>query len=95
MIWVCLKIGNTPKPNGFADHYPYEKCLNGYFIGNINPTFSDKPISIPPGDHKNREYYPQVKLLNSHSEWVLIENKNNKGNNNSELVTPIVYDDNE
>ena len=21
--WVCLKIGNTPKPNGFADHYPY------------------------------------------------------------------------
>ena len=22
-IWVCLKIGNTPKPNGFADHYPY------------------------------------------------------------------------
>ena len=23
--WVCLKIGKTPKPNGFADHYPYEK----------------------------------------------------------------------
>ena len=22
-LWVCLKIGNTPKPNGFADHYPY------------------------------------------------------------------------
>ena len=21
--WVCLKIGKTPKPNGFADHYPY------------------------------------------------------------------------
>ena len=32
---------STPKPNGFADHYP---VFNGYFIGNINPTFSDKPI---------------------------------------------------
>ena len=30
-------------PNGFADHYPYEKWLA--IIGNINPTFSDKPIS--------------------------------------------------
>ena len=29
-------------PNGFADHYPVFK--NGYFIGNINPTFSIKPI---------------------------------------------------
>ena len=28
----------TPKPNGFADHYPYEKWLA--IIGNINPTFS-------------------------------------------------------
>ena len=29
-------------PNGFADHeIPF---LNGYFIGKINPTFSDKPI---------------------------------------------------
>ena len=25
--WVCLKIVSTPKPNGFADHYPYEKWL--------------------------------------------------------------------
>ena len=41
-IWVCLKIGKTPKPNGFADHYPYEKWLA--IIGNINPTFSDIPI---------------------------------------------------
>ena len=23
VIWVCLKIEKTPKPNGFADHYPY------------------------------------------------------------------------
>ena len=29
-------------PNGFADHIIPMK--NGYFIGNINPTFSDKPI---------------------------------------------------
>ena len=29
-------------PNGFADHYPYEKWLA--IIGNINPTFSDKTI---------------------------------------------------
>jgi len=21
--WVCLKIEKNPKPNGFADHYPY------------------------------------------------------------------------
>ena len=21
-IWVCLKIVNAPKPNGFADPYP-------------------------------------------------------------------------
>ena len=33
---------NPIVPNGFADHYPVFK--NGYFIGNINPTFSDKPI---------------------------------------------------
>ena len=26
-IWVCLKMLCTPKPNGFADHYPYEKLL--------------------------------------------------------------------
>ena len=26
-IWVCLKMLCTPKPSGFADHYPYEKLL--------------------------------------------------------------------
>ena len=26
-IWVCLKMLCTPKPNGFADHDPYEKWL--------------------------------------------------------------------
>ena len=39
-VWKCRE--NPIVPNGFADHYPYEKWL--YIIGNINPTFSDKPI---------------------------------------------------
>ena len=30
----------TPKANGFHD--PYAVLKNGYFIGKINPTFSDK-----------------------------------------------------
>ena len=46
LIWVCLKMVSTPKPNGFADHYPYEKWLA--IIGNINPTCSDKPIYSTP-----------------------------------------------
>ena len=25
--WMCLKMVSTPKANGFADHYPYEKWL--------------------------------------------------------------------
>ena len=29
--------------------------LNGYFIGNINPIFSDKPICFPYGDAKKSE----------------------------------------
>ena len=36
--WVCLKMLCTPKPNGFADHYPYEMAIIGgipYF--QINP----------------------------------------------------------
>ena len=39
-VWKCWL--NPIVPNGFADHYPYEKWLA--IIGNINPTFSDKPI---------------------------------------------------
>ena len=35
-------------PNGFADHYPYEKWLA--IIGNINPTFSG-PNPLASGDH--------------------------------------------
>ena len=38
IIWVCLKIAYPIVPNGFADHYPYEKWLA--IIVNINPTFS-------------------------------------------------------
>ena len=26
-VWVCLKIVYPIVPNGFADHYPYEKWL--------------------------------------------------------------------
>ena len=35
-MWVCLKMVSTPKPNGYWSL----SLLNGYFIGNINPTFS-------------------------------------------------------
>ena len=27
-IWVCLKMLCTPKPNGFADHYPYSMAIS-------------------------------------------------------------------
>ena len=27
IMWVCLKMLCIPKPNGFADHYPYEQWL--------------------------------------------------------------------
>ena len=42
IIWVCLKMLCTPLyPMVLLIIIPF---LNGYFIGNINPTFSDKPI---------------------------------------------------
>ena len=45
-IWWNLGLSENvvypEKPNGFADHYPIFKWLA--IIGNINPTFSDKPI---------------------------------------------------
>ena len=37
--WVCLKIVYPKKPNGFADHYPYEMAI----IGNI-PHFQTYPL---------------------------------------------------
>ena len=44
-IWVCLKMVSTPL-------YPMVLLIiipfwNGYFIGNINPTFSDKAMWCP------------------------------------------------
>ena len=39
-MWVCLKIV-YPKTQWFCWSL---SLLNGYFIGNINPTFSDKPM---------------------------------------------------
>ena len=41
-IWMCLKMLCTPlNPMVLLIVIPMK---NGYFIGNINPTFSDKPI---------------------------------------------------
>ena len=37
---VLLKMVSTPKPNGFADHYPYEKWLFHWEY----TLFSDIPI---------------------------------------------------
>ena len=42
IVWVCLKIVYPIVPNGFADHYPYEKWLFHWEY----TIFSDKPISF-------------------------------------------------
>ena len=48
-IWVCLKNVVYPiVPNGFCWSL---SLLNGYFIGKINSTFSDTPISGKSKDH--------------------------------------------
>ena len=40
LIWVLLKMVENPfVPNGFADHYPYEKWLFHWEYA----LFSDKP----------------------------------------------------
>ena len=39
LLWVCLKMLCTPKPNGFADHYPVFKWLYNWEY----TLFSDKP----------------------------------------------------
>ena len=46
-LWVCLKIEKTPfYPMVLLIIIPF---LNGYFIGNINPTFSSpNPYGIKP-----------------------------------------------
>ena len=43
ILLVCLKMLCTPKPNVLLIIIPMK---NGYFIGNINPTFSDIPILL-------------------------------------------------
>ena len=45
IIWVCLKMSCTPKPNGFADHYPYEKWL---FHWGYTQHFQTKPFAEIP-----------------------------------------------
>jgi hypothetical protein len=40
LIRVCLEIEKSPKPNGFADHYPKNKWLVHWEY----TLFSDKPI---------------------------------------------------
>ena len=45
--WVCLKMVSTPKPNGFHDHYPYEKWLFHWEY----TLFSDKPKYIECGSN--------------------------------------------
>ena len=42
-IWVCLKMLCTPTPNGFADHYPYEKWL---FHWETLPYFQTSPFGF-------------------------------------------------
>ena len=39
-LWVCLKMLGTPKPNGFADHYPNKTWLFHWEYTLV----SDKPI---------------------------------------------------
>ena len=56
-IWVCLKMLCTPKPNGFADHYPYEKWL---FHWGYTP-FSDIPIY-----HSKDLMAPHLRLVMEH-----------------------------
>ena len=46
--WVYMGVSENVVypivPNGFADHYPYEKWLFHWEYTHIYPTFSDKPI---------------------------------------------------
>ena len=55
-VW---KLVSTPKPNGFADHYPYISLLNGYFIGGIPNIFR----------HTHMDYmdiYMDIIIINHH-----------------------------
>ena len=43
-VWVCLKIVYPIVPNGFADHYPYEKLL---FHWEYTQHFQTNPCASP------------------------------------------------
>ena len=59
--WVCLKMLCTPKANGFADHYPYEKWLFHWEYTQhfqTNPNHQQKWL-IKPGERE----YPLVMYM--------------------------------
>ena len=82
MMWVCLKMLCTPL-------YPMVLLIiipmkNGYFIGNINPTFSDEPT-------KNllvSRFWTDG--LSVH--WVFWATHPRSGRRNSAMAKPIVWD---
>ena len=49
IIWVFLKMLCSPKPNGFADHYPYEMaiCLGIYPIFRQTHIYNVCIINVP------------------------------------------------
>ena len=54
---VCLKMLCTPKPNGFADHYPYEKWLFHWEYTQhfqTNPNFSSDQRHAAPHAPRRR-----------------------------------------
>ena len=55
--WVCLKMSCTPKPTGFADHYPYEKWL---FHWEYTQHFQTNPNMDTPN-----HWFPM-----DHNQWV-------------------------
>ena len=71
-IWVCLKMVSTPKPNGFADHYPYEKWL---FHWEYTQHFQTNPyVDVPLPLSRMllvREIVPSHKKLFSHKKQQL------------------------
>ena len=66
VIWVCLKIVYPIVPNGFADHYPYEKWL---FHWEYTQHFQTNPYPCAPCyDHPSCN--PQVPVVTARWPWV-------------------------
>ena len=57
--WVCLKMVSTPKPNGFADHYPVFKWLFHWEY----TLFSDKPKCMIIPSNMIIWYVPKVFVI--------------------------------